>query len=448
MALRPLRRLRFGCSAGSAGLHPWPSQNVGSLFTPFFCVRVVLPGLGPGQTFNFAVSSKQTHACGGLALWMSARVPKVVAATLFKLVRKYETHARHQCLPWAADLCGASRGLGRSYCVVCVRSCRHFADRIPSARRYLETPCVSVNCGLRHSVHRTVRVAPFVQSMLVAMLMNIVVVAAGSVATTPQRAVERDTWDAVVLLQAEYTMKASGKMKAAGGTVPAIDRSGFEEEGMRAAGVCRGLDVRGGRAGDGAGSASHAEGAGLVLIAPMLSEADGVLATRPEERPCGSKVFAAMLELMTVFVVLHGVRRWIATSAKSAAMEGSTSKMMQKSGASGTAIGDPLQLAMRAAHGGDGDECLRLLSVVSQGVDLDCQDDCGCTPLHFASKGGSVAVVRRLLELGAFVDSRDAWDETPLHLAASLGHTECCEAPVGSPCSTSEVGMVSGAKFS
>lgn len=55
-------------------------------------------------------------------------------------------------------------------------------------------------------------------------------------------------------------------------------------------------------------------------------------------------------------------------------------------------------------------------------------DTWGCTALHYAAKGGSVAIVKRLVELGAWLEALDVWDETPLHIAARAGHTDVCEA--------------------
>lgn len=54
-------------------------------------------------------------------------------------------------------------------------------------------------------------------------------------------------------------------------------------------------------------------------------------------------------------------------------------------------------------------------------------DSWGCTALHFAAKGGSVQIVKRLLEQDLLVDSEDAWDETPLHIAARAGHIDVCD---------------------
>lgn len=54
-------------------------------------------------------------------------------------------------------------------------------------------------------------------------------------------------------------------------------------------------------------------------------------------------------------------------------------------------------------------------------------DAFGCTKLHRACHEGKRTEVRRLIELGSFVDAREAWDETPLHFAARAGHKEVCQ---------------------
>jgi ankyrin repeat protein len=46
------------------------------------------------------------------------------------------------------------------------------------------------------------------------------------------------------------------------------------------------------------------------------------------------------------------------------------------------------------------------------------------TPLHFALTGGSLEVVRLLLEHGADVDIQDEEDQTPYQVAESFGLTE------------------------
>lgn len=42
------------------------------------------------------------------------------------------------------------------------------------------------------------------------------------------------------------------------------------------------------------------------------------------------------------------------------------------------------------------------------------------TALHYAAAKGQVAIVSRLLKLGAPTDAKDQMDRTPIHLAAEL----------------------------
>lgn len=64
----------------------------------------------------------------------------------------------------------------------------------------------------------------------------------------------------------------------------------------------------------------------------------------------------------------------------------------------------------------------------SWGSQLTQIDSWGCTPLHYAAKGGSARIIKGLVDLGARVNALDAWDETPLHLAARAGHVAACDA--------------------
>ena len=62
-----------------------------------------------------------------------------------------------------------------------------------------------------------------------------------------------------------------------------------------------------------------------------------------------------------------------------------------------------------------------VLSLLNKGADVNCQQDCLCTPLHLAAWSCELKVARVLVEKKADVDSQDDKGETPLHLL--LGNT-------------------------
>jgi len=79
---------------------------------------------------------------------------------------------------------------------------------------------------------------------------------------------------------------------------------------------------------------------------------------------------------------------------------------------------------LQAALQGNVEQCKYYLNM---DIDLSKKDIWGCNALHAAAKGGSQAVVRKLLASGLKVDEPDSWDETALHIAARNGHAEVCE---------------------
>ena len=57
-------------------------------------------------------------------------------------------------------------------------------------------------------------------------------------------------------------------------------------------------------------------------------------------------------------------------------------------------------------------------ALVELGADIDAKNDYGDTPLHFAAWGDSVSVLEWLVELGVDIGARDDHGDTPLHFAA------------------------------
>jgi len=81
---------------------------------------------------------------------------------------------------------------------------------------------------------------------------------------------------------------------------------------------------------------------------------------------------------------------------------------------------EPDEELLEAAAGGDVRKVRRLLEL---GIFIDTRDEYDeRTPLHLSAYYGRVSVVRLLLEYGADVEATDSDGCTPLHLAAFKGH--------------------------
>mmetsp|Transcript_127879 Transcript_127879/g.370099 ORF Transcript_127879/g.370099 Transcript_127879/m.370099 type:complete len:312 (+) Transcript_127879:75-1010(+) len=232
------------------------------------------------------------------------------------------------------------------------------------------------------------------------LVLALVLALVGLVATSATNAeFETDDLEEVALLQAEYTVKATGaaraKAAAEDGSVVGISKG---VEPSSCAGFCEGsahIQSSWGK--------DSAEDVPLRLLEPQSAASVRVKAEVPlsAEPWCLSNAVASALELMTVFVVIHGVRRW-------RAMSRSTSPSRRAFGSAPERLGP----------------------MCEKGRGVDDEDAWGCTQLHAAAREGSAAAVRHMLELGACVEMRDTWDETPLHFAARGGHAECCKVLV------------------
>mmetsp|Transcript_99472 Transcript_99472/g.191032 ORF Transcript_99472/g.191032 Transcript_99472/m.191032 type:complete len:341 (+) Transcript_99472:156-1178(+) len=87
----------------------------------------------------------------------------------------------------------------------------------------------------------------------------------------------------------------------------------------------------------------------------------------------------------------------------------------------GSADFDALAEAVRSQ---DESRCLQLVKARHAARK---EDACGSTALHIAAQCGSSAMAKILIEHGAKVNARTAWDETPLHIAAREGSAEVCQ---------------------
>eukprot|EP00993_Chasmostoma_nieuportense_P005437 NODE_6062_length_577_cov_20.406667_g5897_i0.p1 GENE.NODE_6062_length_577_cov_20.406667_g5897_i0~~NODE_6062_length_577_cov_20.406667_g5897_i0.p1 ORF type:complete len:137 (+),score=39.12 NODE_6062_length_577_cov_20.406667_g5897_i0:91-501(+) len=64
-------------------------------------------------------------------------------------------------------------------------------------------------------------------------------------------------------------------------------------------------------------------------------------------------------------------------------------------------------------------------SLLKRGVNVNCLDGSGCTPLHYACSNGKLEVARVLLnQPGILVNQKDHYGRTPLHFAALAGHVD------------------------
>ena len=60
--------------------------------------------------------------------------------------------------------------------------------------------------------------------------------------------------------------------------------------------------------------------------------------------------------------------------------------------------------------------------LISQGANIDCQNENKFTPLHLASQEDHLNIVKYLISQGANIECQDKDKSTPLHIASSKGH--------------------------
>eukprot|EP00906_Rhabdomonas_costata_P031078 RCo043925 len=73
----------------------------------------------------------------------------------------------------------------------------------------------------------------------------------------------------------------------------------------------------------------------------------------------------------------------------------------------------------------DGRKGMGVASLLERGVNVNCVDECGCTPLHYACSNGHIEAVQVLLQqAGIDTNAQDCYGRTALHWAAQCGHIE------------------------
>lgn len=169
-----------------------------------------------------------------------------------------------------------------------------------------------------------------------------------------------------------------------------------------------------------------------------------IMKVTPSTAEGSTKTLAALL-VIAVFALAGNAFHW----AQATKAEPSVPKLAEPKAivtrASAAATGGntaienfaALEQAIRA---GDEERCRQVLKECGHGV-VRQEDACGCTALHIAAHIGSAAATRLLLDHGARVDAREAWDETPLHFAARCGSTEVCELLVARGADVNAVNM-------
>lgn len=126
----------------------------------------------------------------------------------------------------------------------------------------------------------------------------------------------------------------------------------------------------------------------------------------------GPTAFGWFLYFLVFLLACDGVRRWRSEQADGAGEKDDSSS-------------DAWEALMQAAGAGDAG---RFSALLANGIDGLRSDLNGSTVLHAAAHGGSEDVVQQLLkQTNASVDALDAFDETPLHVAARAGHAEICK---------------------
>lgn len=141
--------------------------------------------------------------------------------------------------------------------------------------------------------------------------------------------------------------------------------------------------------------------------------------------PPSADAFKSTLCLMIIVLLFDGVRRWNVQRLDTKKQQVADKRSAHDSEAAADAAWVDM---VNAAASGDVNSFAMALNHKPRVMQADTW---GCTPLHFAAVGGSVAIAKELLNRGVEVDPLDACDETPLHFAARAGQGPMCELLLG-----------------
>lgn len=154
-------------------------------------------------------------------------------------------------------------------------------------------------------------------------------------------------------------------------------------------------------------------------VVQATGEDEAVVSTSSD--PPGAGCLKTVLELMILFIIFDGMRRWHLQKHQAQKDGGATSGMTEDRGAAAeVAWMDMVTSATKC-------EVNRFEKALKQKPEMMQADAWGCTPLHFAAAGGSDAIVSQVLRFEVDVNASDASGETPLHFAARAGHASICE---------------------
>lgn len=161
-------------------------------------------------------------------------------------------------------------------------------------------------------------------------------------------------------------------------------------------------------------------------VKPVLLEETPSVAVSTSTDPPGSGALKAVLYLMIIILILDGMRRWRLQKQCTQKPEDAENNLAKIAEAAAEAAWIDM---VNAAASGDMNSFEMALNHKPK---LMKADTWGCTPLHFAAVGGSMAISTELLNRGVDVDALDANEETPLHFAARAGHSPICDLLLGS----------------